>query len=208
MRVSIVRVHGHRPPTGRNSRLTLFAPKLHPTKDGVSLRQPGGQVDGQSRVLISLFNDPRSRIPVHDPLEYQGSRQPGVSGSVSGIQLHRAGEMSPRLLCRLLVVEPEALESPQQAIVRLETSSAFVARALCLGSVDLELQHGENTAYDVILDREDVSQLAVEALCPKVDTRGGIDKLRCDADSISYPLHASFHQVLHAQFPRYLLDAL
>src|SRR5215468_3575159 len=67
-------------------------------------------------------------------------------------------------------------------------------------------ENRDNRARYLVLDREDVVQLAVVALGPAVCPGDGIDELRRDADPIADPPNASFQHVACAQLAPDLPD--
>ena len=58
---------------------------------------------------------------------------------------------------------------------------------------------------DLVLECEDVPQLAVVGLGPDVVTRGGVDELGADPHPVPRPAHAPLHHVADAQLPAHLL---
>ena len=79
---------------------------------------------------------------------------------------------------------------------------ALVARRL-----DPPGQGGDDRRRDLVLDREDVLELAVVALGPDVPVGLGIDQLHRDAHAVARLAHAALDHVLHAELRRHLLDA-
>ena len=63
-----------------------------------------------------------------------------------------------------------------------------------------------NGARDLILEREDVGELAVVGLRPDLKAVCGIDQLRRNAHAPAVLTNASFHDPAHVQRPRDLLD--
>ena len=78
---------------------------------------------------------------------------------------------------------------------------AIVARRL-----DPPGQGGDDRGGHLVLDREDVLELAVVALGPDVPVGLGIDQLHRDAHAVARLAHAALDHVLHAELRRHLLD--
>ena len=69
---------------------------------------------------------------------------------------------------------------------------------------DLELLH--HVGRDLVLDREDVVELAVVGLRPQVRVGAGLDQLRGDAHRVARLAHRAFQHVRHVQRARDLRD--
>ena len=63
-----------------------------------------------------------------------------------------------------------------------------------------------NGPRQLILQREDVCELAVVAFGPPVGAGHSIDELRCKAYSIAFPANAAFQDVSHTKFAANLAD--
>ena len=59
---------------------------------------------------------------------------------------------------------------------------------------------------NLVLDSEDILQLAVVALSPAVRAGHGIDELGADADAITGATDTAFEHVAHAEFAPHLPD--
>ena len=53
---------------------------------------------------------------------------------------------------------------------------------------------------NLVLNNEDILQLAVVTLSPTVSAGNGIDELSADADAITSATNAAFEDVAHAEF--------
>ena len=69
---------------------------------------------------------------------------------------------------------------------------------------DLELL--DHVGRDLVLDREDVVELAVVGLRPQVRVGAGLDQLRRDPDRVARLAHRAFQHVRHVQRARDLRD--
>src|ERR1700730_15196549 len=66
---------------------------------------------------------------------------------------------------------------------------------LALGAGQRWLDRGGDTRGDVVLHREDVSQIAVVTLGPEMGTGGCIDQLAGDAHALPGPAHAALEDI-------------
>ena len=64
---------------------------------------------------------------------------------------------------------------------------------------------GNHFLGNLILQRENVGQLAIMAIGPDMLAGGGVYELRCDAHAITALAHAPFEHITHAQFTTHLL---
>ena len=72
--------------------------------------------------------------------------------------------------------------------------------------IHLRGKYRRNCPRDLVLDREDVLQLAVVTLGPAMSARRCIDELRVDANTPGDPAYATFQDVAHTQFTADLSD--
>ena len=66
----------------------------------------------------------------------------------------------------------------------------------------MDLQSGDDRTGDLVLDGEDVLEVAVEALRPKMKAAGRIDQLGIDPDAIGHPPDAAFEHITYLQVLR------
>ena len=94
---------------------------------------------------------------------------------------------------------PEPLPRLQEQVVGLEVVgvAALDARALARGQVDL--QRGDDGARDLVLEVEDVLEVAIVALRPEVKAGRGVDQLRIDPDPVRRAPDAAFEHVADPQ---------
>jgi hypothetical protein len=64
---------------------------------------------------------------------------------------------------------------------------------------------GRHRLGDLILERENVGEIAIVVLGPDVISGASINKLRRDAHPITGLAHAAFEHIAHAEFPSDLL---
>jgi hypothetical protein len=92
---------------------------------------------------------------------------------------------------------------------------AFVGRHVVGGLADGALlghrlqpagQRRNDRGRDLVLDGEDVLELAVVALRPDVPVGLGVDELDGDAHPVARLAHAALRDILHLQRLRHLLD--
>src|SRR5262245_28048118 len=93
----------------------------------------------------------------------------------------------------------EDIRSAHEEIIRLPGRRRLQQRALGLGLVDLGHQDRNDRPGNLVLNSEDVLQLAVVTLGPKVSAGQGIDELGGDADAIAGPTDAAFENVANAE---------
>ena len=68
--------------------------------------------------------------------------------------------------------------------------------------LDPPRQRGDDRGRDLVLDREDVLEVAVVALGPEVVVGRGVDQLHRDAHPLPDLAHAALDHVLHAELAR------
>src|SRR6516165_2236931 len=143
----------------------------------------------------------RAIVPLHD--QCTGKPQMGVREI--GIERKRLFEQTKgcdAIGAGALVHMPEAA----LAII----PGAHVLRPLCdyalaFGAGERRLDRGDHTRGDVVLHREDVSQIPVVTLGPEMGPGGCIDKLAADAHPLPRPAHAAFENIADAKLAADLL---
>src|SRR6516165_2131985 len=133
----------------------------------------------------------RAVIPLHN----QRTGEPQVGVREIGIERERLFEQTvgcDAIGAGALVHMPEAA----LAII----PGAHVLRPLCdyalaFGARQRRLDRGDDTRGDVVLHREDVSQIPVVTLGPEMDPGSCIDKLAADAHPLPGPAHAAFEDI-------------
>ena len=69
------------------------------------------------------------------------------------------------------------------------------------GGVDAPGQGGDDGRGHLVLDGEDVLEVAVVSFRPEVVSGGAVDELGGDADPVARLAHAAFEHVAHAELP-------
>ena len=91
-------------------------------------------------------------------------------------------------------------------VISVEIVRTFPLRPARLGRPDRRLDRPYDAARDLILEIEDVDQIAIEAVGPDVMTRARIDELARYANPVARLSHAPFQHVPHAQLAPNLAD--
>ena len=84
-------------------------------------------------------------------------------------------------------------------VMRLPGRRRLQQRALRLGLVHMGHQDRNDRPGNLVLNSEDVLQLAVVTLRPTVSAGNSIDELGADADAITGAADAAFEDVAHAE---------
>ena len=93
----------------------------------------------------------------------------------------------------------------QDEIVGVEAVGPLAFDPLDFGPTQARLDRADDRQRDLVLQREDVVELAVVALGPDVGAGRRIDELAGDAHAIRRLAHAAFEHVAHAEFAADLL---
>ncbi len=147
-----------------------------------------------------------SGVDVHQPLVGLGDRQQRPRAGVLGIDLDGAlaqpdGDLAmPRIAGRVV------LPRHQVELVRFRIGRRALLDRLLLGRQQLQLQRLDDGFGDLVLQREDVVQIPVEALGPEVAVGRAVDELRGDAHAVARLAHAPLEHVAHLQLARHLRD--
>ncbi len=137
--------------------------------------------------------------PVVAPLLAEDAGLPGVRVRVVGVELDRPRDQ---------LVGARVVLAPGAVVQRLRLEHALVGghvfRRLALGAVargrlDAPGQDGDDRHRDLVLQREDVLEVAVVALGPDVPVALGIDQLHRDAHAVAGAAHAALDDELHAE---------
>ena len=68
-----------------------------------------------------------------------------------------------------------------------------------LGADQFEIERHRDPARDLVLQREQVADVAVEALGPEMRVGRGVDQLGVDANPVLRSLDTAFQHVTHAE---------
>src|SRR3546814_487330 len=91
-------------------------------------------------------------------------------------------------------------------VVGLQVLRTLAGETPLLVPRQLERQRRDDLLRDLVLDREDVGQLAVVPLGPEMAARLAVDQLRGDADAGASLAHAAFQHVAHAELAADVLN--
>ncbi len=108
-----------------------------------------------------------------------------------------------------VVVRAEFAEMPQAALIGrpgVEVARRLAHRPLPLGIRNDRSNRDRHRFGDLVLQREDVGEIAVVPVGPDVVASLGFDQLGGDANAIGGPSHAAFEHVAHAEFAPDLLQ--
>jgi hypothetical protein len=97
--------------------------------------------------------------------------------------------------CRLMHVR----QPPQQQVIGVESFGLFPPRALDLRLLHLRCDRAHHARRHLILQLEDVVQLAFEPFSPKMGARGRIDELSGNPDLVGRLADAALEDVSHAE---------
>ena len=111
-----------------------------------------------------------------------------------GLGVRLPGETHPQLFC------------PQQAIVGVHVLGALAGKQRALVVAERNLQGRGDLLAQLVLDGEDVFELAVVALRPQVVSGCRLDQLGGHAHPVGGLAHASFEYVSNAQVAAHFLD--
>src|ERR1700686_1170922 len=94
--------------------------------------------------------------------------------------------------------------SAHVVVIGFPSYGRFQQRALSFGLVYVSRKNRDNRACNLVLNREDILDLAVIPLGPALGAVFGIDKLNVDPDPIVLPPNAPFQQIANAKLLTYL----
>ena len=117
--------------------------------------------------------------------------RPAVQGAGLGDRLARAA--AQKLACA------------HPAFVGFEVLGFAAAQVLLLDFAELDRQRFDDLLHHLVLDGEDVGQLAVVALGPQMAAARGVDELRGDAHAVAGLADAAFEHEAHAELAADLL---
>ena len=100
---------------------------------------------------------------------------------------------------------PEMRERARDKIPGIEIVDRSRLAAHTLGRHELRLDRCGDARRDLVLQREDVGQLAVVSLCPDMIAGRRVHKLGGDAHPLSALAHASFEHIAHPEIAPHLL---
>src|SRR5579863_6220511 len=125
---------------------------------------------------------------------------PGVSRSVTGIQRDRLLEVFKSLLLAFLRSLAPVIPPLQIGLISLGIHSPTARQSSQLLRRQLDLYFIGDGLGNVVLQGEDVPQVALVALSPYVSVSGREDELRRDFHTIPGTLHRALHDSIDIQF--------
>jgi hypothetical protein len=147
-------------------------------------------VDGPPRVWHG-FGGGQNAQPRIEPDVSVGQR--GVRGRKVGVQRNRLVEFGDRLSHRAIGPLVQGVHPLQICVVRRNIER----RALRWPRVAADPEFVQDAGRDLVLNHEDVRELAIETLRPDVITVLGVHQLRRDAHTIACLAHAAFENRGH-----------
>ena len=97
-------------------------------------------------------------------------------------------------------------QGPQIRIVGVEAVGRLAPRALHLRLLQAWNEGADHACGQLVLQGEDVAQLAVVTLRPNVRTRFCLNELAGNANTVARLAHTAFQHVAHAEFATDLFD--
>src|SRR6202020_420483 len=96
---------------------------------------------------------------------------------------------------------PGALTAAQEEAVGLRLDRALADQATSFVGSQFDLERGDDLLRQLILNGEDVAEIAIESLGPDMAAGGRVDELGGDANAGAVFAHAAFQHVPHAKRP-------
>src|SRR5258706_1153361 len=145
------------------------------------------------------------RAPLINPRLAQYACFPGVSVSI--VRVEREGAVEQALRLRVILPHRAMVQhlGGQHALISRHVVGRLALRTVVRGCLDAAGQRRDDRAGHLVLDGEDILELAVIAFGPNVPVGFRIDQLHGDADSITHLPHAPLEDVIDAEFARDLL---
>ena len=143
--------------------------------------------------------------PVVDPGLAEHAGLPGVGVRIAGVELDRPLEQAQRPGVVLALAAMVQHLAGEDALVGRHVVGGQPGRAVARRRLDPPRQGGDDRGRDLVLDGEDVLEVAVVALGPEVVVGLGVDQLHGDAHPLPDLAHAAFDDVLHAELGGELL---
>ena len=116
-----------------------------------------------------------------------------------GVELDRLGEQAARDLVGVPGALPAELLAAQIELVGVDVAGRRLAERVLLARQQLDLQHLDDAAGDLVLHREHVGEHPVVALGPQIAAGVRVDQLRRDPDPLAGLADAALQDVAHAR---------
>ncbi len=122
-----------------------------------------------------------------------------VGRSEAGVEFDGASQQLLGFAVARSRVAPPQFASAQEAVIGFQIVGVLGGDPLPVAGVEIERQRGDDLARHVVLDREDVGELPVEAFGPEMSAGRRIDQLRGDPHPVARFAHAPLEDVAHAE---------
>src|SRR5687767_6278912 len=160
----------------------------------------GRQLDGAAARRFRAGKIGRGRVEVL--VEKRATiRDSAVSECVSWIELDRALEHLPGELMRAAAMLMEELPAPQVNLVCLNICRRYLLDRLLFVFGEHHTQGGHDAGCNLILDGENILELAVITLGPELSVVAGIHELRGEPESLTRFAHASLEHSSNLKLP-------
>ena len=126
-------------------------------------------------------------------------RDPGMGAREIGIELHRLGEQAARDLVGVPGELPVKLLAAEIELVGVDVAGRRLAERVLLARQQLDLQHLDDAAGDLVLHREHVGEHPVVALGPQIAAGVRVHELRGDPDPLAGLADAALQDVAHPE---------
>jgi hypothetical protein len=140
--------------------------------------------------------------PPEVPLRPTNLGEERVGGRELRIKRDRPLKARAGLCAPLPRPPPKPLPRLQEQIVGLEVLSVAAGDARALARAQMDLQCGDDGTRDLVLEGEDVLEVTIEALRPKVKAGGRVDQLRINPDPSRDTPDAAFEHIAYLQVLR------
>ena len=149
---------------------------------------------------------PAILTPVIDPGLRQNACLPGVRVGVFRVQ--RDGAIEHALRFRVVFPRRAMVQylARQHVFVGSHALRGLALRAIVAGRFDPAGERADDRAAHLVLDGEDVLDLAVVALGPDVPVGLGIDQLHGDSDTVAGFANAPLDDIVNSELARDVLD--
>src|SRR5262245_55416363 len=178
---------------------------------GMSDGETGVDLNGRPSEMMRAFEGGGTIfVQWVEPSNQVGIREGDIGPSIERIEGNGVLKEPPRLIKGSDVERRphRGVDSrgAHEEIVCLPDRRRLQQGALQLGLVDIGHQDRNDRSRNLVLDGEDVIQLAVITLSPAMSAGERIDQLRADADAITSTTNTAFEDVAHAELAADLSD--
>ena len=125
---------------------------------------------------------------------------------IVGVEIDGLPQQLLGLLMLLRAQPPEVRQCAHDQIPGIEAVWRLPASPCGLGRQDLRLDRPNDAVGDVVLQLENIEQLAIVSLRPQMGPLRGVDQLAGDPDRVGRLAHAAFQHISDAQLARDLAN--